>query len=141
STEVTVRWSISQTISTKPINGSRGIGMGKPNTEYIMQEAMQLGGGWGWAAQICDELEVNGFDDWFLPSRDELNVMWGVLHRRGHGGFKDEWYWSSTPANDAGTRIWIINFTGGDQVGGHARYGSGSDNWNEQYNLRAIRQF
>jgi hypothetical protein len=32
-----------------------------------MQQALELGGGFGWTAQLCDELEVNGFDDWFLP--------------------------------------------------------------------------
>jgi TolB-like protein len=140
--EATCQWSISQTISTKPIKDVRSIGTGKPNSEYIMQQAMQLGGGFGWAAQICDELEVNGFDDWFLPSRDELNVMWGVLHRRGLGGFKSEWYWSSTPFNDDGTRIWIIDFTGGEQAGNRPdNYGWNWNNWNLPYRVRAIRQF
>jgi hypothetical protein len=137
--EATCQWSISQTISTKPIKDSRGIGTGKPNSEYIMQQAMQLGGGFGWAAQLCDELEVSGFDDWFLPSRDELNVMWGVLHRKGQGGFKSEWYWSSTPSNDDGTRIWIINFTGGEQSGGGNYWDPPA--WNQQHRVRAIRQF
>jgi hypothetical protein len=136
STEVTARWSISQTIPTEAINGSRGIGMGKPNTEYIMEQAMELGGGYGWAAQLCDELEVNGFDDWFLPSRDELNVMWGVLHRRGLGGFKNESYWSSTPVNNEGTRIWLIEFANGDHSAG-----SSGGNYYNGYRLRAIRQF
>jgi hypothetical protein len=83
---------------------------------------------------------VNGFDDWFLPSRDELNVMWGVLHRKGLGTFKSEWYWSSTPSDADGTRIWIINFTDGGQYFNHY-YHSGMDNWSEKYRLRAIRQF
>jgi hypothetical protein len=140
STEATASWSISQRIPTNPIKDSRGIGMGKPNSDYIMEEAWKLGGGWGWAAQLCDELEVNGFDDWFLPSRDELNIMWGALHRRGRGGFKDEWYWSSTPSNDAGSRIWMINFADGSQREGIPDVWN-SDNWSQQYRLRAIRQF
>ncbi|MDR2447857.1 MAG: DUF1566 domain-containing protein [Treponema sp.] len=138
-TEVTCQWSISQTIATKSIQDSRGLGTGKSNTEYIMQQAMQIGGGFGWAAQICDELEVNGFDDWFLPSRDELNVMWGVLHRKGQGGFKSAWYWSSTPSNDNGAKIWIINFTDGGQLGDLGGYPY--NNWDRQYRVRAIRQF
>jgi hypothetical protein len=140
STEVACQWSISQTISTRSIKDSRSVGTGKPNTEYIMQQAMQLGGGFGWAAQACDELVVNGFDDWFLPSRDELNIMWGALHRRGTGGFKSEWYWSSTPSNDNGTRSWIINFADGRQFN-HHHQSEYSDNWNQQYRVRAIRQF
>jgi hypothetical protein len=138
-TEVSCPWSISQTISTKPIKDSRSIGVGKSNNEYIMQQAVLVGGGFGWAAQLCDELEVNGFNDWFMPSRDELNVMWGVLHRKGLGGFKSEWYWSSTASTDNGAQIWIINFADGahlQNLGGYPY-----DNWNRQYRLRAIRQF
>jgi hypothetical protein len=32
-----------------------------------MIQANNRGGGFGWAAQACDALEVNGFDDRFLP--------------------------------------------------------------------------
>ncbi|MHB9296730.1 hypothetical protein PilKf_02505 [Pillotina sp. SPG140] len=74
---------------------SKEVGMGQSNTQTIMQYFSQNGGGFGLAVQICDELTVNGFDDWFLPSMDELSYMYG-LYRRGLGGFKNEWYYSST---------------------------------------------
>jgi len=70
----------------------RAVGTGKSNTRIIMVEANNRGGGFGWAAQACDALEINGFDDWFLPSRDELNYMYGNLHLRGLGSFKGELY-------------------------------------------------
>jgi hypothetical protein len=139
-TEVSSKWTTEE-IPTIDINGSRTVGSGKTNSEYLMMQAVQRGGGFGWAAQACDELEVNGFDDWFLPSRDELNMMWGALHRRGLGGFKSEWYWSSTATRDDGQRAIAQNFSDGnvDTDDDHRRNG------NNYYPLirrvRAIRQF
>jgi hypothetical protein len=36
-----------------------------------------------------------GFDDWFLPSKAELDQMYGNLKRRNLGDFQG-WYWSSS---------------------------------------------
>ena len=38
-------------------------------------------------------------DDWFLPSKDELNAMYEHLHKKGDGGFAYNLYWSSTEKN------------------------------------------
>ena len=106
----------------------RAVGKGKSNTDAIMKEAKNKGGGFGWAAQACNAYEVNGFDDWFLPSRDELHYMYGNLHMKKLGEFRNEWYWSST----GDSWIWAENFADGRQ-----------DNFymNRQYRVRPIRQF
>ena len=54
-----------------------------------------------YAARLCDILVYNGFDDWYLPSYNELNRMYTALHQNGLGGFYDSdedyaWYWTST---------------------------------------------
>jgi hypothetical protein len=112
------------------IKTERALGQGRANTQSIMREANNRGGGFGWAAQACDALEVNGFDDWFLPSRDELNYMYGNLHMRGIGDFKSDRYWSST--YERYSRWWCENFSDGSQ---------GDDYYTNQFNVRAIRQF
>jgi hypothetical protein len=76
-----------------PFEQDRAVGRGKSNTQRIMAEAANRGGGFGWAAQACDAFVLKGFDDWFLPSRDELHYMYGNLHMQGLGDFKNEWYW------------------------------------------------
>jgi len=55
----------------------------------------------GSAAQLCSTLSLNGVTGWFLPSRDELVLMYRNLKPAGTGGFRDEGpdnvsYWASS---------------------------------------------
>jgi len=63
------------------------------------------------AIQICYELNQGGYQDWYLPAKDELNCLF--LNKVAIGGFADVSYWSSTEvdASDA----WFQNFGGGGQ--------------------------
>jgi len=57
------------------------------------------------SAQRCGDLSYNGYDDWFLPSREELVAIWDNLVDNGAGqnsgtaGFNEEIYWSSSQYN------------------------------------------
>jgi hypothetical protein len=53
--------------------GARGtkIGTGKTNTDLIVGV---MGDG-NYAAKICQNLKLNGYGDWFLPSKDELYML------------------------------------------------------------------
>ena len=117
-----LRWA-TENISTDSLD--RSVGRGQTNTQAIMVEAAKKGGGFGWAAQACDALVVNGFDDWFLPSRDELHYMYGNLHLKGVGNFRDDWYWSSTGY------AWSENFSNGSQRDAY---------FSDSNRVRAIRQ-
>lgn len=57
-----------------------------------------------YAARLCDILEytVDGvtYDDWFLPSLDELNLMYTNLCKADLGGFDNDYsYWSSSESD------------------------------------------
>ena len=74
----------------KGIGGtSTAIGSGKANTQRIVNKL-----GSGSAARICYDLVLGGYDDWFLPSRDELNELY--KQRKLVGSFASYFYWSSS---------------------------------------------
>jgi len=121
---------------TENINRSesseRIVGRGRTNTQAIMREAADKGGGFGWAAQGCTTFSLNGFSDWFLPSRDELNWVYGNLHMKRLGSFKGETYLTSTASGtSSGVHFWNQNFADGRQSDYSHTY---------EYWVRPIRQ-
>ena len=71
------------------------IGSGKSNTDIIIAK-LNLIGETGKAAQICRNLNINGFQDWFLPSKEELYMMFSFLAADALGCFECDWYSSSS---------------------------------------------
>jgi uncharacterized repeat protein (TIGR02543 family) len=69
------------------------------------------------AAKVCSEYSVvNGettYDDWFLPSKDELDLMYNNLEVYGLGGFSGFPYWSSSEHYN--NHAWSQYFYNGDQ--------------------------
>jgi len=67
------------------------------------------------AASVCDNLASGGYTDWYLPSKDELDMMYVNLHLQGLGGFASGYYWSST--EDGSYDAWnqSFYFGGGEQ--------------------------
>ena len=83
------------------------------------------------AAGICSELVLNGFDDWYLPSLQELSMMYSQSFVIG--GFSMNDYWSSTvAAKDQGT-AWGVAFA---KKGKQIRQSNG-----KKFCVRAIRKF
>jgi len=68
-----------------------GIGSGAANTTLIVSNQ----GAGTYAAKLCDDLILNGYYDWYLPSKDELNKLY--LNKDVVGGFVESTnYWSSS---------------------------------------------
>ena len=99
------------------------IGCGKSNTEMLMNamknEAFVEASGSEitdvYAAKMCTDYSINGYNDWFLPSKDELNLMYVNLKQKSLGSFKDRYYWSSS--ENSSSSAWRQNFYGGIQTG------------------------
>lgn len=65
----------------------------------------------GIAARLANDLVLNGFTDWFLPSYDELNLIYTNVASIGLGGFSNHSYWSST--QDGANQAFTINMNNG----------------------------
>ncbi len=102
------------------------LGTGKANTELIASSCSDI----GIAAQFALDLVHNGYNDWFLPSKDELKLMYDKRNLAADL-FSNETRWSSSQ-NDANT-AWAQKFdAGGSQVAS----GKGST-----HGARAVRAF
>jgi hypothetical protein len=66
------------------------IGTGLTNTIAIINECSDS----NIAAKVAYDYTYNGYTDWFLPSLDELNLLY--LQNYVVGGFTSGMYWSST---------------------------------------------
>jgi hypothetical protein len=109
-----------------------GLFEGKYNTKMINWEQ----GGSTSASAICAAYTVGSFNDWYLPSIEELNKMYlnigqgNALGLGNIGGFTNNSYWSSTEYDFL--NAWYQDFTIGSQT-----------NFIKYYvnNVRAVRAF
>jgi len=93
------------------ISGALGtaIGTGATNTAAIVAGCPES----GIAAKLADLSTFGGKSDWFLPSKDELNLMYRNLARPGAPGFETDPYWSSS---EYGVRLaWSQDIRDGGQ--------------------------
>lgn len=49
-----------------------------------------------YVARKCSDYVYGGYDDWFLPSKAELNLLYENLYRKDLGSFSKISYWSSS---------------------------------------------
>jgi hypothetical protein len=86
-------WSIGA--NTLVGNTSFGTGTGANNTTNIVTK---LGKG-NYAASLCNDLVLNGYNDWFLPSFNELNKLYLNKSSLNITGTTSQFYWSSSESD------------------------------------------
>ena len=124
-----IQWTMSAHQSTTVPNGATSTTDGLANSNAIVAQA---GAGSTYAAGLCRAYSApgdGGLNDWYLPSKDELNKLY--LNRTAIGGFANNFYWSSTEDdyNDA----WLQYF-----------FYTGYQNGSGKYDIccvRAVRAF
>lgn len=98
------------------------IGTGRANTEAIVGVFGEPGDGYtnlrggSYAARLCYDLDLYGEDDWFLPSRDELNELYRLYKQKDNSSeiFASAIYWSSSEMNNS-FEAWSQNLGSGYQ--------------------------
>ncbi len=119
---------------TFTVTGATGtaIGTGQVNSTAIVNNQ----GAGTYAAQLCNDLSLSGYSDWFLPSKDEMNEVYvnrvvinATIVEIG-GIILSNSYWTSTEWNL--NLVWFQSFSNGFQ---------GGTSKNSTIKVRAIRAF
>lgn len=110
-------------------NTLNDVGKGKQNTMNMLNSEL----GQATAASICDELDLNGFNDWFLPSKDEMILIYQNVAAKIGGFNTSSSYWSSTEAGS----MWacVVSMSNGSENCG------GDWKTSPTYPVRAARAF
>jgi hypothetical protein len=108
------------------------IGTGEANSNAISSDCIVS------ASDTVTALVLNGKDDWFMPSLDELKEMYNSLHKASPalGGFSFANYWSSS--DDATTAGYALQGWFGSSDG---ITGWGITNETQAYRYRPVRSF
>lgn len=100
------------------ITGANGtvIGTGESNTLAIVTNCSET----GIAASLTSDLSLNGYNDWFLPSKFEIdylysnrNVVNTTISANGGTLINSGSYWSSSQNGSPSTRAWYRDFSNG----------------------------
>lgn len=114
-----VAWGPAKSVAT-----TTTVGSGKANTALLVSALGATS-----AAGLCKSLSLGGFKDWFLPSLDELDLLYRQLRKVGKGLPADR-YWSSSQNQE--DDAWAEQFADGNQYNLPR---------SEKYRVRAIRMF
>ena len=87
-----IRWNNGNDTTTGATGAA--IGDGLANTIAIINSQGNTG---SYAAKLCRDYVGGGYTDWYLPSRNELNVLF--LNKTLVTGFAGNTYWSSSEAS------------------------------------------
>ena len=123
-----IQWTKSTYWNTTVPGGATSTTDGLANSNAIVAQA---GAGSTYAAGLCRAYSApgdGGLNDWYLPSKDELNKLY--LNKNVVGGFANTNYWSSTEGGNGSA--WIQGF-GSNYLNDY--------NKSTTYRVRAVRAF
>jgi hypothetical protein len=121
---INITWNFSGSNVTTGASGT-AIGTGNSNTNTIVN----VYGNGTYAAKLCYDLVLNGYSDWYLPSKNEMSKM--ILNKNAIGGFSSANYWSSTEFDSL--NAYYSNFTSNNS--------NLTGSKNSVANVRAVRSF
>lgn len=129
-----IKWRNAVNIITSATGTAIGTGLANTNTIISSQGDTAS----SYAAGLARAYHGGGYNDWYLPSKDELNKLY--LNKTAIGGFTGTFYWSSTEGSTSGQNLnyaWGQFFTNGLQKDYDNVYGAKST----LQSVRAVRSF
>ena len=111
----TTTWNNGTTTANSPTGTAIGTGLTNTNAIISSYNLGVSGGTENYAAKLCADysITVGGvvYDDWYLPSKDELSKLY--LNRVFFAGYSNYDYWSSSDYD--ASNVWVHDFINGFQ--------------------------
>jgi hypothetical protein len=120
----TIRWYNGSSVTTGATATALGTGFANTNTIIQIQGSTST----TYAAGIARAHNGGGFNDWYLPSKDELYKLY--LNQTAIGGFTGSWYYSSSESGSS--TAWLIGIS--------SAMWWPNNKW-ETWSVRAVRSF
>lgn len=123
--------------TTNSVPTSTAIGAGRANTSAMLTSAAPFTACTSGAGYSASTYRGGGLSDWFLPSKDELNALYGYTQgmpssQQATYGFAAGFYWSSSQSTIVASDAWLQYFADGTPTA-VPKLGS--------YQVRPIRSF
>ncbi len=118
----TIQWYNGSYVTTDATGTAVGTGLANTNKIVAAQ------GAGSYAAQSCADLVIGEYSDWYLPSKDELNLMYqniglgAASPLTNVGGFLPYSYYSSSEADSGSAWLQAFNAEGNQYAGYHNTY-------------------
>lgn len=87
-------------------------------------------GNWTIAVELCDNYSNENYDDWRLPTLEDLRVIYA--NKNIVSNFQENWYWSTTEDPDNLEQAYHLGFMSGDEMSVPKKHGKF---------VRAVRNF
>lgn len=117
---------------------SKALGAGRSNTELIVNKYKSIS---NYAALYSQNLVCHEAEDWFLPSKNELDLVFNNLKALDSpiGGFDKGYYWTSSEYNNE--NAWTQYFNDGQQFDRVKSLSANKAPPQRPFRVRAIRAF
>jgi len=115
------------------VNGGIVFSVSGSNGLVISIKNLSDGDNYGNAQSLCSNFSYGGFNDWRLPSIEELKLIDQNLYKKQISNIKSDYYWSQSLNTSTGL-MWFYNFKLGLQ-NCHCSL------LNNSLNVRAVRSF
>ena len=109
------------------VNTKSGLGEGRTNTQLINEFSKKSK---DTAAYACSSYTEGGYTDWYLPSKEEMEMLYLKLYGKKNFEISKDAYWTSSQLNSS--YAYGYSFKKKDYF---------SDSKQEKYKVRAIRAF
>ena len=76
---------------------------------------------WDEGKKACEDLVLNGYDNWRLPSLKELGIIFYQFYVKGIGNFPTGYYWSKAENKGIRQLAWCFDFKDGQEYNSHSK--------------------